>query len=165
MVVETAAGLFLAGAIWQDLRSRKIKNRYNVLGALSGLAIQAAAGNGVKAALCGMTAGFAAGFGLFLLGAVKAGDSKAMWALGTFLGAGAFFNVLICSLLAGGAGGLLILLVKKDGRRRLIRLREYGKSLLYARAYRRYEAEDGWEFPFTACLGAGYLAACMISFV
>lgn len=64
---------------------------------------------------------------------------------------------MICSLLAGGVISLAILLLGGDGKKRLRRLKEYGKSLLYLRTYRRYEAENPYEFPFAICLGAGYL--------
>lgn len=62
-------------------------------------------------------------------------------------------------LSAGGVMSLAILLLQKDGKKRLLRLKEYGKSLLYLRTYRRYEAENPYEFPFAICLGVGYLVS------
>ncbi len=162
MTVTIATGLFLAGAIGQDLKTRKIKNIYNVSGVLAAAVLRLFEGAGIRTVAGGMAVGFGAGFVLYLLGAVKAGDSKVMWALGTFLGVKRFWNMLVWSVLAGGAGGVIVLLFKKDGRKRLARLREYGKRLLYTRRYCRYEAEDKWEFPFTVCMGAGYLVSLAV---
>ncbi len=159
MVVDLICGIFLAGAVWQDWKSRKIKNVYNVSGCVAGIVCQALWGEGLVMSLKGMGAGLAAGFVLYLLGAVKAGDGKTMCAMGAFLGTKRFAAVLICSLLAGGAMSLAILLMQKDGKKRLLRLKEYGKSLLYLRTYRRYEAETPYEFPFAICLGVGYLVS------
>lgn len=87
-----------------DLAQRRIPNSLNALTALMGLAWSL--GQGGPAGLGQGLLGGLAGFGLlavfFFMGAVGAGDVKALGALGTFLGPWGALGLFLYTVLAGG---------------------------------------------------------------
>ena len=113
------AGLLL-GAVWHDVRSRRIPNRLVFPGALAGLLLNAVlpAGAGLLTAAPGAiglwpaVAGLALGLALlmpmYMLKAMGAGDVKLMAMVGAFVGPQAVLGAMLFSLLAGGVLALAV---------------------------------------------------------
>ncbi|MBB3121366.1 A24 family peptidase [Pseudoduganella violacea] len=107
-------GGLLAGAVWHDVRARRIPNQLVLWGALAGLALQATLtpGAGLYAepfgALGLLSAAYGLGLGLLLLlpmyalGAMGAGDVKLMAMVGAFLGPEEIVGAALFSMMAGG---------------------------------------------------------------
>ncbi|WP_312439533.1 prepilin peptidase [Janthinobacterium sp.] len=107
------AGL-MAGAVWHDVRSRKIPNRLVFPGALVGVLLNAllpAAGTafmpvpgglGMLTALVGLGLGLLLLLPMYALKTMGAGDVKLMAMIGAFVGPQAVFGCMLFSLLAGG---------------------------------------------------------------
>jgi len=102
-------GLIMAS---YDLATLRIPNQLNALAACCGLAVAGAAG-GWSALAQALAGGFVA-FGLmavfFFLGAVGAGDVKALGALGVFVGGWGALELFLLTVLCGGALALLRIL-------------------------------------------------------
>jgi prepilin peptidase CpaA len=103
LLLPLAIALWIA---WGDLRTYRIPNYLTFGAALAGLFYQAVfcGLNGVGSGLVGLAIGFFLLFPIYLLGAMGAGDVKALAALGTWLGPG-FTLMLFCYMAA--AGGLM----------------------------------------------------------
>ncbi|UMR30216.1 A24 family peptidase [Massilia sp. MB5] len=107
-------GGLLAGAVWHDVRARRIPNQLVLWGALAGLALQATLtpGAGLYAepfgslGLLSSASGLALGLLLLLpmyaLGAMGAGDVKLMAMVGAFLGPEEIVGAALFSMMAGG---------------------------------------------------------------
>ncbi|NVD97157.1 prepilin peptidase [Massilia sp. BJB1822] len=107
-------GGLLAGAVWHDVRARRIPNQLVLWGALAGLALQATLtpGAGLYAepfgslGLLSSASGLAIGLLLLLpmyaLGAMGAGDVKLMAMVGAFLGPEEIVGAALFSMMAGG---------------------------------------------------------------
>lgn len=113
-----------------DLVTHRIPNPLNALAAICGLTAAALYGGAPalgQALLGGLTA-----FGLmaifFFLGAVGAGDVKAMGALGTFLGPWGGLELFLLTVLAGGVLAVLRLLMA-GGLKSLLSWRTSGRGL------------------------------------
>ena len=112
--------LLLAGAVWQDVRSRRIPNQLVLVGLVLAFALQLAlpAGDGLFVAPFGSIgllwslAGFGTGLALLLpmyaLRALGAGDVKLLAMIGAFVGPGAVIGIAACTLLAGGVLALVV---------------------------------------------------------
>jgi prepilin peptidase CpaA len=115
-------GALLVGAVWSDLRARRIPNRLVVCGALAGLALQvllpAGAGLygtpfgalGLGAGLAGLGAGLALLLPMYMLGTLGAGDVKLLAMIGTFLGPHQVLGAALLTLVAGGVLSLAVAL-------------------------------------------------------
>ncbi len=105
---------FLAVAVWQDCRTRRIPNRLILLGILTGLALNAllplALGQavarpgvlGLMPALAGAGLGLAVFLPLYALRTLGAGDVKLLAMVGAFVGPQAVLGVTVATLVAGG---------------------------------------------------------------
>jgi len=101
--------LLLAGAVWQDVRSRRIPNQLVLVGLVLAFALQLVlpAGDGLFVAPFGSIgllwslAGFGTGLALLL-------PMYALRALGAFVGPGAVIGIAACTLLAGGVLALVV---------------------------------------------------------
>lgn len=162
MVLTIGCGVFLAGCLVSDLRTRKIKRKYSLIGTAIALILQLLFGKGIVFGLLGLVCGFVVGFLLYACGTVGAGDSKAMLAIGSFLGWKGFLNMILLSILAGGVLGLLFILSRRDGKQRIRRLWEYLKSLVYTKQFHRYEPENRMEFPFALPMMIGFLLSLSV---
>ena len=112
--------LLLAGAVWQDVRSRRIPNQLVLVGLVLAFALQLGlpAGDGLFVAPFGSIgllwslAGFGTGLALLLpmyaLRALGAGDVKLLAMIGAFVGPGAVIGIAACTLLAGGVLALVV---------------------------------------------------------
>jgi len=106
--------LFLALAVAEDLRSRRIPNSIILAGTATALAFQAVVPHGaglfhspfgsigLLASLGGFAVGLCALLPLYALHAMGAGDVKLMAMAGAFLGAADTAAAVLASLLAGG---------------------------------------------------------------
>ena len=107
------AGL-MSGAVWHDVRSRKIPNRLVFPGALAGVVLNALlpaagaafmpvpGGLGLLTALAGLGLGLVLLLPMYALKTMGAGDVKLMAMVGAFVGPQAVFGCMLFSLLAGG---------------------------------------------------------------
>lgn len=112
--------LLLAGAVWQDVRSRRIPNQLVLVGLVLAFALQLVlpAGDGLFVAPFGSIgllwslAGFGTGLALLLpmyaLRALGAGDVKLMAMVGAFVGAWPVAGITLLTLLAGGVLALVV---------------------------------------------------------
>lgn len=107
------AGL-MSGAVWHDVRSRKIPNRLVFPGALAGVVLNALlpaagaafmpvpGGLGLLTGLAGLGLGLVLLLPMYALKTMGAGDVKLMAMVGAFVGPQAVFGCMLFSLLAGG---------------------------------------------------------------
>lgn len=155
--------VWLLGAVWQDLRTRKIRNSYNVLGAAAGLILAFAdPGISMRTALAGMAFGMAAGLLLWLLGMFHGGDAKLLWGIGAFEGGMGLADSLTMALLAGGMMAFFITVGKRDFKQRLGRLAASLKKLCYTGKFEVYRSKKPEEFPFSVPLAAGGILGVFI---
>ncbi|MFN2433567.1 MAG: prepilin peptidase, partial [Gemmatimonadota bacterium] len=110
--------LLAIAASW-DVRTRRIPNALTFGGFAVGCLLAPWFGGGaaLREAALGGGAGFAAFFGLYLLGAMGAGDVKLMAAAGTFLGWPLVVQGALYSAIAGGVLALVVVLRAQAVRR------------------------------------------------
>jgi prepilin peptidase CpaA len=111
---------FLALAVWNDLRTRRIPNALVFGGALLGLLFNAAlpageglfiapfGGIGLLKALAGLAVGLCLLLPMYAMRALGAGDVKLMAMIGAFTGPAAVAGITLLTLLAGGVLALLV---------------------------------------------------------
>lgn len=93
----------LAGAVFFDLRERRIPNALVLTGALLALALSLLpSGVGLADALQGLVLGFALLLPLYLIRAMGAGDVKLMAMVGAFVGGDEVLAVWLLTLVCGG---------------------------------------------------------------
>jgi len=119
---------WLAGAVWFDLRERRIPNPWVAAGIVCGVALQALApagaglfdrswgGLGLLQALLGAAAGLALFMPLYVLRALGAGDVKLLAMVGAWLGPQLLLGATLLTLLFGGALSLVVMLVSRSSR-------------------------------------------------
>lgn len=112
--------LLLAGAVWHDVRSRRIPNVLVLVGLVLAFALQAVLpeGDGLFLApfgsigllwsLAGVATGLALLLPMYALRALGAGDVKLLAMIGAFVGPGAVIGIAACTLLAGGMLALVV---------------------------------------------------------
>ena len=110
--------VLLLSASVADVRSRKIPNLLCAAGWLAGLGWQylASGMQGVLHWAGGAAVAFLAGFGIYLIGAVGAGDVKLLSVTGGFLGERAVLYVGIASLVLGAVVSLFFRIREKGDR-------------------------------------------------
>lgn len=111
---------FLALAVWNDLRTRRIPNALVFGGAILGLLFNAAlpagdglfvqpfGGIGLLKALAGLAVGLLLLLPMYAMRALGAGDVKLMAMIGAFVGPGAVAGITLLTLLAGGVLALVV---------------------------------------------------------
>lgn len=145
----------------QDIKSRKITNRFNVVAAgISLLCELITKERTLLEVIGGFVSAFVLGIVLWKLGAIKAGDAKFLWSIGIIKGLKAFWITMILVIMAGGVIALGIILIKGDFKRRFVRLWNYVKCMFLLRQYQKYEAEKPEEFPFSVPI----LVGCLVEF-
>lgn len=155
-VAQGICFLFLLGAVWQDITTRKIKNWYNMTGVFVGIVLGIFGGvHGVKEAFLGFGIAFLIGIAGYVLGLFRAGDAKFLWGIGAMKGWFHFLNSFVLGILAGGMIAFVILLIKKDGKKRIKHMGTYLKFLWLNRSYTPYVSENQREFPFSVPIALG----------
>lgn len=112
-IIVGAAVIFMVTASVSDFRQRKITNRLNVAGALTGLVLQylLVGSTGVVAGLQGLALGLSILFLPFAAGMVGGGDVKFVAATGTFLGWKVLLVGLAAGMILGGIAAAIALFV------------------------------------------------------
>ena len=105
--------ILLAGAVWHDVRWRRIPNVLVACGAvaallLHGLLTPAAGGIGTVSALAGMALGLGLLLPMYMLRTLGAGDVKLMAMVGAFIGPQQVLSATLLTLLAGGVLALVV---------------------------------------------------------
>jgi prepilin peptidase CpaA len=105
-VVLIACMAFMAAGAYSDLRDRKITNRLNLVGMITGVSLQLTFNGpaGVVSALQGFAVGLLLLFVFFAAGMIGGGDVKFAAAIGTFLG----WRLLLIGLGAGAVLGGIV---------------------------------------------------------
>lgn len=114
----------LAGAVWFDVRTRRIPNALVAAGAIAGLLIALVTSGwaGFQLSLLGGFLGLALLLPCYALRVMGAGDVKLLASAGTFLGSAHIFGAWLATLLAGGLLALAAAIFSR-------RLRETGNNL------------------------------------
>ncbi|WP_420995520.1 A24 family peptidase [Cupriavidus sp. 30B13] len=105
-----------------DMRSHRIPNWLVAAGLMVALVLQITLhgfGQGAQTWLTGALAGFAPYLGLYMLGAVGAGDAKLMASIGAFVGPQGALEIAVASFAVGGLLALAVMLMRKQVRRTL----------------------------------------------
>jgi prepilin peptidase CpaA len=100
-----------------DVASRRIPNQLTALAAIGGLSWGLMAGgfSGLGQALLGGAAGFGLMLVFYIVGAVGAGDVKALGALGCFLAPWPALMLFVLTTLAGGVLALVRMITDRRG--------------------------------------------------
>jgi prepilin peptidase CpaA len=111
--------LFLAVAVYCDVRYRRIPNPLVVVGLVAGgfSAFLAGGTGGLLAAAFGMAAGMGMLIPFFAVRLIGAGDVKLLGLVGAFVGFDGIFQVLLYTVLAGGLLGVGAVLMSGTARR------------------------------------------------
>lgn len=133
----------LGTAVWQDVRTKKIKNRVSVTGAVLGLASAVLLPERhVADALLGFFVMLGTGMFCWKLRVFRAGDAKLLCAVGSFTGWKMGLNCLLIAVLIGAAAGLPAVISR-------IRRREWGRT----------------PFPFSIAIAAGCAAGLVLGYL
>lgn len=104
---------FMLLAVWQDVRTRKIKNQLNVAGVLAGLVFAAVLPQrSILQALAGVGCMLAAGLLCWRIHIFRAGDAKLLCVAGAFLGWKMGLSCMLLSAVIGAVVGLPLLMVR-----------------------------------------------------
>lgn len=156
MINHLVFAVFSLLAVVQDVKSRKIKNKFNLLSAIvSMLVVIFFREISIKSALMGFFSSFIVGILLWIMGVIRAGDAKFLWTLGILKGFEYFWISIIYIILLGGIIALGIIFVKKDGFARIKRMWAYLKVIFLTKKFIRYEAAKPDEYPFTIPIAIG----------
>ena len=127
------------GAVWMDLRTRRIANEWIITAWIAGLVTQliryGAAGAGIF--LFGMLFPILALYILFYFHMLGAGDIKLLSAVGGFLGVPAILKCMIVSFLSGAVLSIGIILVCGNLPQRLTKFFNYFQTYFTKRKYQK----------------------------
>lgn len=161
------AAVFIAGCgAYTDLRVHKIYNKLTVPAIFIGVLCNLTADGweGLLNSLLGITTGFLF-TALWILGMLKAGDVKLYMAVGAFGGCRFCGYTMFFSIMIGTLAAVFLLLVRKSGRKALVRLKDYLVNLIYTKKFSVYQPEDqSAYFCFGCCIFAGTLAVLYYSY-
>ena len=166
---------WLLGAVWFDVRERRIPNKLVAGGMLCGLVLQTLAphgsglfefwwgGLGPWQALLGLAAGLALFMPLHLLRAVGAGDVKLLAMVGVWLGPWLLLGATLLTLLAGGLLAVVVMLATRSSRQVLGNVRTMLTTTLIGVHAGRLAALDAptpsaVRLPYALAIAAGTLA-------
>lgn len=160
-ILRGAAVAVAAAASVTDLKTRKIPNKLTFSAVILGLMLNLLFGGlkGLGASAFGILMGFA-GFLLFAIGALKAGDIKLYMAIGALTGWRFCADTMIYSILAGGIAAFICMLTRKSGRTALGNLKTYAVNLFLTRRFYMYQPQETSSyFSFGCCILAGVIIA------
>lgn len=110
VLTGVALAATVAGAIWFDLRERRLPNALTVGALVVALALRASGGlDAVGSGLAGAAIGFALALPFFLVGGLGGGDVKLLTAMGAFLGPHRIWFALLVMALVGGVMALIVM--------------------------------------------------------
>lgn len=156
MINHIVLFLLLVGALFQDVRTRKIKNSYNVASLIVGLATTLLTREiPIGDVIAGLVSAFVLGIVMWRMSAIRAGDAKFMWTIGVLKGLQGFWYSMAYAILAGGVIALVVILLRRDFKERMSRLWNYLKMLFMLKSYVRYENDSAGRLPFTIPLAVG----------
>lgn len=116
IILNTSVFLFLAIAVFSDIRAHRISNAVVLAGALCALLLNSwfYGFSGAFAWLMGLSVGLLLFLPFYALAGMAAGDVKLMAMVGSFIGPSSVFWAAAFSLMAGSLLGLLILFSRKQ---------------------------------------------------
>lgn len=158
------AGVYLFGASWFDIRSRRIPNWWSFLAVIGGGLVRAYSGeteSGLLSYAVGILFGLAVFVPFFVIRVLGAGDVKMIAFLLGYLGFSAGIRVIVLGFMTGALWGLVKMILQHSFWRRMMILKEYIECLLITKkTMPYYQAErDECEgvIPFAVCLLLGFL--------
>ncbi len=152
--------LLLAICLYTDLREQKIKNKFSVplalLGVLTNLVLP---GCGWANSLWGMVLPFAVFFLFFYLRMFRAGDIKAMMAIGAIMGYRFIGNAIFFIFGVGLLVSVFKMILYRNAKERLANLGRYFLLFFQTLRLAPYEASGAYDksahFPFSIAIAAG----------
>ena len=146
-------GALLGAACWTDLRRMRIPNGLNLIFAAGGLTYHGLShgSQGLAWACLGALCGMVPLYAMNRLGGIGGGDVKWFGAFGTWAGPSLAFELLIVSVLIGGAIACVVLALRAPG------LRSLGRKLRWP--WGDHPAAGGRKiaFPFMLAVAPGFL--------
>jgi prepilin peptidase CpaA len=152
--LEAMLFIFLAAAVYTDLRDHRIPNFIAFSAALVGLCshFYLSGFQGAALALSGLALGMGCLLPFYALGGMGAGDVKLMGAIGAFLGAGQTLLAVAMTLIVGALGALALLLAGYARR-----------QLSTANAASGAEPTLKTRFPYALAIASGTVASLFFS--
>ena len=155
---------FVLIAVYTDWKAYKIKNRFVLLFAGLGLALNAVFYGlpGLQDALFGLLVPLAL-FPLFALRMLGGGDIKALCAVGSIVGYSASIQTVLFSFLAGGAIALGFMIFRRNAWQRAKQFVSYVKQCFWMGKLLPYDqfTDEKSAFRFSFGILGGFLAAAI----
>lgn len=157
--------VFLAAVFYKDVKDHIIPNLLSVGGTLFGLIYHLSLyqWNGLKYSGIGLLVGFFSVYGLYLLGALGAGDVKLFGAIGALMGIKITLYSLMYSIIYAGAIGIIILVFRREFRMRIGNIiRLLFQFFIFKQQIKEMialKAGDSLRFPFMYAVLPGVITA------
>ena len=153
--------LLLIIAVYQDIKTSKIKNFITYPAVLVGLATNTTLSGvgGLKDSLAGIIIPILVLFVFYALNMLGAGDLKLFGAIGSIMGVEFVLCDLAYSFISGGVMAIILISIRKNSFRRLKYLFNYLKSCALTLKLEKYQEFDGNDglFRFSYAILAGSL--------
>ncbi len=157
----------LTAAVFQDMRSYKVRNITAASGAAAGLLVNLIL-DGPKGLLLSIIAAFIPFILLIALFALKmlgAGDIKLFCAVGAIMGVRFILIAMVISFLSGGIIAIFLMLIRSNSLQRLRHLAEYLKTCFFTQSFHTYtdfnNKNDGSKFHFSIAIASGCIITAL----
>lgn len=161
MIIQSVELVVLLGiCLYTDLREQKIKNKYSLPMAILGFATNLFVGYvGWKGSLLGLVLPFVIFFPFFFLHMFRAGDIKAMMAIGAIMGYRFIGNAIFYIFAVGLIVALIKMVYYRNAKERFRNVGTYFKLLFQTFQPVPYERANVYDkaahFPFSIAIASG----------
>lgn len=170
MMIQVIELIVLLGlCLYTDLREQKIKNKYSLPLAMIGLITNLLTGEiGWTGSILGMILPFVVFFPFFYLRMFRAGDIKAMMAIGAIMGYRFVGNAIFYIFAIGLIAALIKMMIYGNAKERFRNLGNY--FLMFFRSFRLapYEETGNYDksihFPFSVAIAIGSVINLIVQY-